>query len=83
VIPTTEWTTVLTEKLDLPVHSPASNLPLFFVDSEGMGLRGDAFDFMTTSPPAIIAKVCRIRDGLLLWHKLQSYLHLVCYLDWN
>ena len=32
-------------------------LPLFLIDSEGMGVRGDAFDFITTSPPAVIAKV--------------------------
>ena len=32
-------------------------LPLFLIDSEGMGVRGEAFDFITTSPPAVIAKV--------------------------
>ena len=30
---------------------------MFLVDSEGMGIRGEAFDFITTSPPAVIAKV--------------------------
>ena len=30
---------------------------MFLIDSEGMGVRGDAFDFITTSPPAVIAKV--------------------------
>ena len=45
------------------------NWPLFFVDSEGMGIRGDAFDFITTSPPAIIAKVIMI---LNLLRKLDS-----------
>ena len=29
------------------------------IDSEGMGIRGEEFDFITTSPPAVIAKVCK------------------------
>jgi hypothetical protein len=41
----------------LTIPDPDKTYPLFLIDSEGMGVRGDAFDFMTTSPPAIIAKV--------------------------
>ena len=33
---------------------------MFLVDSEGMGIRGEAFDFITTSPPAVIAKVLKV-----------------------
>ena len=51
-----EWSQVLGEALSLDISGPDTNWPLFFVDSEGMGIRGDAFDFITTSPPAIIAK---------------------------
>ena len=29
---------------------------MFLIDSEGMGVRGENFDFMTTTPPAIISK---------------------------
>lgn len=57
VIPTLQWSKVLSEKLAGKVKTPKSSLPLFLIDSEGMGIRGKEFDFMTTSPPAIIAKV--------------------------
>jgi len=56
VIPSQEWANNLAEKLGLPVATPKENYPLFLVDSEGMGIRGEAFDFITTSPPAVIAK---------------------------
>merc|ERR1712020_472249 len=56
VIPSQEWSKIITEHLGLSVADPQNNFPLFLVDSEGMGIRGDAFDFITTSPPAIIAK---------------------------
>ena len=57
VIPALEWANILGQALSLPVTDPNENYPIFLIDSEGMGIRGDAFDFMTTSPPAIIAKV--------------------------
>ncbi len=57
VIPSQEWAAIMQERLNLQVTQPSFDLPMFLVDSEGMGLRGDSFDFMTTSPPAIIAKV--------------------------
>lgn len=58
VIPSIEWATILESKLGgLTVNLPSANFPMFLVDSEGMGVRGDSFDFMTTSPPAIIAKL--------------------------
>ena len=57
VIPSLEWSKIVEEALSLPISEPDQNYPLFLIDSEGMGIRGDAFDFMTTSPPAIIAKV--------------------------
>ena len=57
VFPSVEWSTILGEALEIPITKPAANFPLFLLDSEGMGIRGDEFDFITTSPPAIIAKV--------------------------
>jgi hypothetical protein len=46
-------------------------LPLFLVDSEGMGVRGDTFDFITTSPPAIIAKmILYLSEGSLTTNDL-------------
>ncbi len=63
VIPSQEWAAIMQERLNLQVTQPTFDLPMFLVDSEGMGLRGDSFDFMTTSPPAIIAKVnCKSTD---------------------
>ena len=46
----------MTGHLNVSVTNPEDNLPLFLIDSEGMGIKGEAFDFITTSPPAIIAK---------------------------
>ena len=57
IIPALEWAQISAANLGLPVTQPGKNFPMFFIDSEGMGIRGDAFDFMTTTPPAIIAKV--------------------------
>ena len=58
IIPTNDYAEVLSDKLNITLHGvPEEILPLFLVDSEGMGVRGDAFDFITTSPPAVIAKV--------------------------
>ena len=56
IIPTKEYSATLSDKLEQPITMPNVCLPLFLIDSEGMGVRGDEFDFMTTSPPAIIAK---------------------------
>ena len=69
MIPTLEWSQILSDELSLSITPPKMNWPLFFVDSEGMGIRGDAFDFITTSPPAIIAKVILIFN---LLHQLDS-----------
>ena len=33
-----------------------SNYPLFIVDSEGMGIRGNEFDFMINSSPGMMSK---------------------------
>ena len=57
VIPAQDWAGVLSEKILRPIESPEYNHPLFFIDSEGMGVRGNEFDFMVTSPPAILSKV--------------------------
>ena len=57
LIPAQEWAQLITEKIGQEVAKPQDNYPMFLVDSEGMGIRGDAFDFITTSPPAVIAKV--------------------------
>ena len=56
IIPTKDYSTILSERLRKSIVMPNVSLPLFLIDSEGMGVRGDEFDFMTTSPPAIIAK---------------------------
>ena len=56
IIPTKDYSATLSDKLGQPIPMPNVSLPLFLIDSEGMGVRGDEFDFMTTSPPAIIAK---------------------------
>ena len=56
IIPTRDYSATLSDKLGQPILMPNVSLPLFLIDSEGMGVRGDEFDFMTTSPPAIIAK---------------------------
>lgn len=57
IIPSQQWANIISEKLGLHVAEPKENYPMFLVDSEGMGIRGEAFDFITTSPPAVIAKV--------------------------
>lgn len=56
IIPSQTWAQIMTQKLGLQVSDPKENYPMFLVDSEGMGIRGEAFDFITTSPPAVIAK---------------------------
>jgi len=58
VIPTKDYASVITKALGKPTSfTPKKTLPMFLVDSEGMNLRGDAFDFATTSPPAVVAKM--------------------------
>ena len=52
-----EYTIVLGEHLERSLLELIETFPLFLIDSEGMGVRGDEFDFVTTSPPAVIAKV--------------------------
>ena len=53
---------------------------MFLIDSEGMGVRGDAFDFITTSPPAVIAKVF-----IQIWTKNKYFLSIIpgYHLDWS
>lgn len=57
VLPAHDWSDTISEKIGISVNSPSQNLPMFLIDSEGMGVRGAKFDFITTSPPAIIAKM--------------------------
>ena len=57
VIPANDWAETLSGKIGISITPPSQNLPMFLLDSEGMGVRGATFDFITTSPPAIIAKV--------------------------
>ena len=68
VFPSVEWATVLGDALEIPITKPSANFPLFLLDSEGMGIRGDEFDFITTSPPAIIAKVNPKISRFLIWN---------------
>ena len=56
IIPAQEWITTLSDNIEIPVDSCKSNLPLFLLDSEGMGVRGEMFDSLTSGPPAILAK---------------------------
>ena len=53
---------------------------MFLIDSEGMGVRGDAFDFITTSPPAVIAKVF-----IKIWTRNKYFLSIIpgYHLDWS
>ena len=54
-----EWASTLASKLggSFYPNPETPNWPLFLIDSEGVGVRGSTFDFITTSPPAIIAKI--------------------------
>ena len=61
IIPSRKYAAVLAGKLkrehltdDVHNDDPPT-LPMFFIDSEGMGVRGEQFDFMVTSPLAIVA----------------------------
>jgi len=79
VIPTGEYAKVISKKLGKTTFSPKKTLPLFLVDSEGMNLRGDAFDFATTSPPAVVAKmIIWVGEGTLqtagILHDIGKYL---------
>ena len=44
-----------------------------------MGVRGDAFDFITTSPPAVIAKV----SFSCFKFKHLKLFHVGHHMDWN
>ena len=57
VIPSLEYSKIISDKLKEDIYQPNTSLPFFLIDSEGMNVRGDAFDFVTTSPPAVVAKV--------------------------
>ena len=58
IIPSDEYADILGTKLGIPlITTTDETLPLFLIDSEGMGVRGEAYDFITTLPPAVIAKV--------------------------
>ena len=57
IIPTKEFINVLGVKLEHFLTSPNKSLPIMLIDSEGMGIKGDEFDFLVTSPLAIITKV--------------------------
>ena len=79
-MPSIEWATTLSGKIGITITSPVSNFPLFLIDSEGMGIRGDEFDFITTSPPAIIAKmVVYLSEGSLttdgLLRAIEEYMN--------
>ena len=71
VIPALKWSSIIEDALNLTISDPDKTYPLFLIDSEGMGVRGDAFDFMTTSPPAIVAKVIS-KFRILISHELME-----------
>ena len=56
-IPSMTWVKDLSQKLEYNLPATDKNYPLLLIDSEGMGVRDEIFDFMTTSPPAVLAKV--------------------------
>jgi hypothetical protein len=78
VFPLQDWIKTLSGNIQHPFEgAPADNLPLFVIDSEGMGVRGDLYDFITTAPPAIIAKVKQLdlrHHWLLCFEKFKDYL---------
>merc|ERR1719295_1840802 len=79
VIPTKDYAAVISKKIGKPTFTPKTTLPMFLVDSEGMNLRGDAFDFATTSPPAVVAKmIIWVGEGTLqtagILHDIGKYL---------
>jgi len=57
VIPSLDYSTVISQKLNEKISKPTKSLPFFLIDSEGMNVRGKSFDFITTSPPAVVGKV--------------------------
>ena len=80
VMPAFDWALILSEKIHNDVTPPCTNLPMFLIDSEGMGVRGDTFDFMTTSPPAIVSKVilwvyAGTFDTSEILYKIDDYLN--------
>ena len=81
MIPSMRWSQVLADQLSLAIAPPNTNWPMFFVDSEGMGIRGDAFDFITTSPPAVIAKVKM--KHLILSSRILIMILSGYHLDWS
>ena len=54
VIPSLEWSKVVEEALSLPISKPDQNYPLFLIDSEGMGIRGDALGNLTFRPSTLL-----------------------------
>ena len=56
ILPAQDWINTLSSSIGIEIDSCGSNLPLFLLDSEGMGVRGDKFDSLTSGPPAILAK---------------------------
>jgi len=64
IIPSQDYISVMADKLqegDIEftpdLYQPDTLRPLFFLDSEGMSFFGDEFDFITSGPAAIIAKM--------------------------
>ena len=56
VIPSRDWIDILNKyQLNFPEFT-LLNYPLFIVDCEGMGLRGNEFDFMINSIPGMMSK---------------------------
>ena len=80
VLPSESWIEDLSVKLDMSINSIKGNYPLILIDSEGMGVRDELFDFMTTSPPAIVSKVIvwvsegKVETNYLL-KDIQSYMN--------
>ena len=80
VLPSESWISDLSINLDMSINSINGNYPLILIDSEGMGVRDELFDFMTTSPPAIVSKVIvwvsegKVETNYLLLD-IQSYMN--------
>jgi len=80
IIPSRDYKDRMEEVLgERQLFEPSSSRPLFLIDSEGMGFRGDEVDFVATGPVAIVANIIiwitegRMRPDVVLG-ELREYL---------
>ena len=57
-IPSENYAERMASVIDCPTCSPPSeSVPLFFIDTEAMGMRGESFEFISASTPSLISKM--------------------------